>query len=50
MDHSGGPSSGPRKKLYKVIVLNLTEKTNKSHIEEIFSAYGAIDYVDLVKG
>ncbi|KAI8896340.1 hypothetical protein BC833DRAFT_622224 [Globomyces pollinis-pini] len=37
-----------RKEHHKIIVLNLTDKITTKHIEEIFSTFGTINYVDLV--
>ena len=37
-----------RPTLYKVIVKNLSKVVTKDHIDEIFSAYGPINYLDFL--
>lgn len=39
-----------RPTLYKVIVKNLSKVVTKDHIDEIFSVYGPINYLDFIKG
>ncbi len=39
-----------REKRNKIIVLNLTDRVEKAHLEEIFNAYGVVTYVDFIPG